>query len=56
MDFDDSPEEIALRAEVRAWLDEHAVRRDPEALAGMRTYRTRTEAEGEAFEAQARVR
>jgi len=55
MDFDDSPEEIALRAEVRAWLDEHAVRRDPEALAGMRTYRTRTEAEDEALVAEARA-
>src|SRR5690606_26988525 len=52
MDFDDSPEEIALRAEVRAWLDEHAVRRDPEALAGMRTFRTRTEAEDEALDAE----
>jgi acyl-CoA dehydrogenase len=29
MDFNDSPEEVAFRAEVRAWLEDHAGRLDP---------------------------
>jgi alkylation response protein AidB-like acyl-CoA dehydrogenase len=43
MDFDDSPEERALRAQARAWLDEHATRIDHSSLEGMRTYRAHTE-------------
>ncbi len=43
MDFDDSPEERALRLQARAWLDEHAARIDPAALAEMRTYRAHSE-------------
>jgi alkylation response protein AidB-like acyl-CoA dehydrogenase len=54
MDFDDSPEEAALRAEARAWLDQHATRLDPESLAEMRTYRARTEEEDEALVEEAR--
>src|SRR5687768_12534741 len=30
MDFDDSPEEAAFRAEARAWLEAHARRRGPD--------------------------
>ena len=29
MDFDDTPEEAAFRAEARAWLEQHATRKDP---------------------------
>ena len=29
MDFDDTPEEAAFRADVRAWLDKNAKRREP---------------------------
>ncbi len=54
MDFDDSAEEIALRAEARAWLDEHATRLDPDSLEEMRTYRAHTEEEDEALVEEAR--
>jgi alkylation response protein AidB-like acyl-CoA dehydrogenase len=54
MDFDDSAEEIALRAEARAWLDEHASRLDPDSLQEMRTYRAHTEEEDEALVEAAR--
>src|SRR5690349_14212716 len=54
MDFDDSAEEIALRAEARAWLDEHATRLDPDSLEEMRTYRAHTEEEDEALVEDAR--
>ena len=43
MDFDDSPEERALRAQAVAWLEAHATRRDPTELASMRTHRAHTE-------------
>ena len=29
MDFDESPEEVAFRAEARAWLEARAKRRQP---------------------------
>jgi alkylation response protein AidB-like acyl-CoA dehydrogenase len=32
MDFDDSPEQAAFRAEARAWLEAHAKPRDPKAV------------------------
>ncbi len=54
MDFDDSAEEIALRAQARAWLDEHATRMDPDSLDEMRTYRAHTEAEDERLVEEAR--
>ncbi|UDY37135.1 acyl-CoA dehydrogenase family protein [Dermatobacter hominis] len=54
MDFDDSAEEVALRAEARAWLDEHATRLDPDSLDEMRTYRAHTEEEDEALVEEAR--
>jgi alkylation response protein AidB-like acyl-CoA dehydrogenase len=43
MDFDDTPEEIAVRAEARAWLDANAKPFDRDALETMRTYRAHTE-------------
>lgn len=55
MDFDDSAEEIALRAQARAWLDEHATRMDPDSLDEMRTYRAHTEAEDERLVEEARA-
>lgn len=45
MDFDDTPEERAVREQARKFLDEHATRLDPNELAGMRTHRARTEDE-----------
>ena len=54
MDFDDSPEEVALRVEARAWLDAHATRIDPEKLSEMRTYRAHTEEEDDALVETAR--
>jgi len=45
MDFDDSPEERALRAEARAWLDDNAKRLDLDSLSDMRTHRAHTEEE-----------
>ena len=45
MDFDDSPAERELRAEARAWLDQHATRVDHGSLEQMRTYRAHTEEE-----------
>jgi alkylation response protein AidB-like acyl-CoA dehydrogenase len=45
MDFDDTPEERALRDEARAWLDAHATRVDHSSLDQMRTYRAHTEEE-----------
>ncbi len=38
MDFDDTREEAAFRAEVRAWLDAHAVRRPVDAAGVVRTH------------------
>ena len=49
MDFEDSPEEVAMRVEARAWLDGHAVRMDGESLSEMRTYRAHTEEEDAAL-------
>ena len=43
MDFDDGPEERALRLQAREWLDEHAPLIDHAALAEMRTHRAHTE-------------
>ncbi|HTN99639.1 MAG TPA: acyl-CoA dehydrogenase family protein [Microthrixaceae bacterium] len=45
MDFDDSPEELAVRAQAREFLDKHATRLDSDELAGMRTHRAHTEEE-----------
>lgn len=45
MDFDDSPEEQAQRAEVRAWLDANARRVDTDSLSDMRTHRAHSEEE-----------
>jgi alkylation response protein AidB-like acyl-CoA dehydrogenase len=55
MDFDDSPEERALRAEARAWLDQHAKRIDHTALDSMRTHRAHTEEQDLALLAEARA-
>jgi alkylation response protein AidB-like acyl-CoA dehydrogenase len=54
MDFDDTPEERALRAEAVAWLDAHAERRDRSLLDEMRTYRATTEVEDAAMVDEAR--
>ena len=54
MDFDDSPEEVALRSEARAWLDVHATSLDPEKLSEMRSYRAHTEDEDAALVEAAR--
>ena len=54
MDFDDTPEERALRAEAVAWLDAHAERRDRSVLDEMRTYRATTEVEDAAMVDEAR--
>src|SRR5690606_9110693 len=45
MDFDDTPEEAAVRAEARAWLDANAKRLDHSDLEGLRTHRVHTEEE-----------
>jgi acyl-CoA dehydrogenase len=45
MDFDDTPEERALRLEARAWLDANAKRLDDRELDGMRTHRVHSEEE-----------
>ena len=45
MDFDDTPEERALRIEARAWLDANAKRLDDRELDGMRTHRVHSEEE-----------
>ncbi len=54
MDFDDTPEELALRAEATAWLDAHAARRDRVGLEDVRTYRATTEVEDAAMVDEAR--
>lgn len=54
MDFDDTPEERALRAEARAWLDAHAKRLDPDELDGMRSHRVHSEEEDLAALAEGR--
>jgi alkylation response protein AidB-like acyl-CoA dehydrogenase len=38
MDFDDTPEEAAFRAEARAWLDAHAMRRPAAGAGAVRTH------------------
>ena len=40
MDFDDTPEEAAFRAEARAWLSTHATRRSPAASGAVRAHVT----------------
>ena len=55
MDFDDSPEERALRAEARGWLDANAKRLDLESLSDMRTHRAHTEEEDAAILDEARA-
>jgi alkylation response protein AidB-like acyl-CoA dehydrogenase len=55
MDFDDSPEERALRERARAWLDEHAERVDHSALEVMRTHRAHSEDEDLAMLEEART-
>ena len=55
MDFEDSPEEIALRAEARAWLEANAEPFDRHALATTRTYRAHTEADDAAMLESART-
>ncbi len=54
MDIDDTPEELALRAEARAWLDANATRSDPASLDDIRTYRAHTMEEDAAHVAEAR--
>ena len=54
MDFDDSPEERALRAEARVWLDDNAERLDLESLTDMRTHRAHTDEEDLALLEEAR--
>ncbi len=54
MDFDDSPEERALRDEARAWLDANAKRLDLASLSDMRTHRAHTEEEDAALLEDAR--
>jgi alkylation response protein AidB-like acyl-CoA dehydrogenase len=39
MDFDDSPEEVAFRAEARAWLEQSATPRSPASIATRSTWR-----------------
>ena len=34
MDFEDTPEEASFRAEVRAWLEAHSERKDPNEIGG----------------------
>ena len=48
MDFDDSEEERALRAEARAWLEANAGRTDHDRLDSMRTHRAHSESEDRA--------
>jgi alkylation response protein AidB-like acyl-CoA dehydrogenase len=55
MDFDDSPEERALRAEAVEWLDANAKRLDLESLSDMRTHRAHTEEEDAALLEDARA-
>ena len=55
MDFDDTPEEVALRAQARAWLDANATRLDRDSITEMRTYRAHTEEEDEAMLGEARA-
>ena len=54
MDFDPTPEEVALRAEARAWLEANAEPYDATALETTRTYRAHTEEDDEAMLASAR--
>ena len=54
MDFDDTPEEVALRAQARAWLDANAERLDRDSITEMRTYRAHTEEEDDALLESAR--
>jgi len=54
MDFEDSPEEIALRSEARAWLEANAAPFDRASLATTRTYRAHTEEDDAAMLAEAR--
>ncbi|MFM7068695.1 MAG: acyl-CoA dehydrogenase family protein, partial [Actinomycetes bacterium] len=49
MDFDPTPEEVALRAEARSWLAANAEPYDSTALATTRTYRAHTEADDRAM-------
>ncbi len=55
MDFEDSPEERAVREQARRFLDSHASRLDPGELAAMRTHRAHTEAEDKALLDEARA-
>ncbi len=54
MDFEDSPEEIALRSEARAWLEANAAPFDRASLETTRTYRAHTEEDDAAMLAEAR--
>ena len=54
MDFDDTPEEIALRAQARAWLDANAEPLDRDSITEMRTYRAHTEEQDAALLDEAR--
>ncbi len=54
MDFDESPEETALRAEARAFLDAHATRSDGAGLEDLETHRSHTEEEDKALLDRAR--
>jgi alkylation response protein AidB-like acyl-CoA dehydrogenase len=54
MDFDDTPEEVALRAEATAWLDAHATAVDRTALDEVQTHRAHSEEDDAAMIAAAR--
>lgn len=54
MDFDDTPEEAALRAEAREWLEANARRIDHSSLDTMRTHRAHTEDQDAALLAEGR--
>ena len=49
MDFDDTPEEAAVRADALAWLDANAKLSDPSQIDEMRTHRAHTEEDDEAL-------
>ena len=55
MDFDDTPEEAAVRADALAWLDANAKLSDPSQIDEMRTHRAHTEEDDEALIAEARA-
>ena len=55
MDFDDTPEEAAVRADALAWLGANAKLSDPSQIDEMRTHRAHTAEDDEALIAEARA-